>query len=399
LKIIHDFSTDSTSILRALGKLKGRINTEVDASNPEEPNTGDDNMDQWMREADRKIADQQTVNRVLTTLAALEAIADHVARIPGRKNLIWVSGSFPLHMGLDEFTVSNTQEKRTFSEEMERTARALNAANLAVYPVDARGLVGNPDLSASSRGGKKGAQAGGQSKAMRGIQYTQDTMMAIAERTGGKAYINSNDLQGAINGAIDDSRVTYTIGFYPTHNAWDGKFHELKVHTDHKGLNLRYRLGYFAFSDQPLTDQVKKASFQEAVWSPLESTALGLTLRVAPNLPKPGKLRVVMQVDARNIQLEPKDDRFTGKLEILFVQQSAADKPPTIAGDAMDVNLKKETYTAALQHGLVMAKDLDLADAGYQLKVAVRDANSGAIGTVIVRTQGLKDIVLPPASK
>jgi len=55
----------------------------------------------------------------------------------------------------------------------------------------------------------------------------------------------------------------------------------------------------------------------------------------------------------------------------------------------MAVNLKKDTYTAALRRGLALAKDLEMADAGYQLKVAVRDANSGAIGTVIVRTQGL----------
>ena len=60
-----------------------------------------------------------------------------------------------------------------------------------------------------------------------------------------------------------------------------------------------------------------------------------------------------------------------------------------VIGDAMAVNLKKDTYTAALQRGLVLAKDLEMADAGYQLKVAVRDANSGNIGTVIVRTQGL----------
>ncbi len=399
LKVIHDFTTDSTSILRTLGKLKGRINTEVDASNPEEPNTGDDNMDQWMREADQKIADQQTINRVLTTLAALEAIADHVARIPGRKNLIWISGSFPMQMGLDEFTVSNTQEKRTFNEEMERTARALNAANLAVYPVDARGLMGNPGLDAGSRGNTKQGGKGMGQKGMRSIQYSQDTMMNLAERTGGKAYFNSNDLKGAIRGAIDDSRATYTIGFYPTHNTWDGKFHELKVHTDRKGLNIRYRLGYYAFSDQPLTDKEKKAAFGEALWSPLESTALGMTLRVAPNSPKPGKLRVVMQVDAKNMQLEPKDDRFSGKLEILFVEQSAPDKPPTIVGDAMDVNLKKDTYQAALQHGLMMAKDLELADAAFQLKVAVRDANSGAIGSVIVRTRGLKDIPVPPAKQ
>jgi VWFA-related protein len=145
-------------------------------------------MDQWIREADQKIADYQTINRVQTTLTALEAIAYHVARIPGRKNLIWISGSFPMQMGLGEFTVSNTQDKRTFSDEMERAARALNTANLAVYPVDARGLVANPDFSANSRtnANPRRPPGGGQSKAMRSVQYTQDTMEVLAQRTGGR---------------------------------------------------------------------------------------------------------------------------------------------------------------------------------------------------------------------
>ena len=104
-----------------------------------------------------------------------------------------------------------------------------------------------------------------------------------------------------------------------------------------------------------------------------------------------------MLVDVRNVQLEQKEDRSTGRLEILFVQQGASDKQPTIAGDQMDVNLKRDTHNAALQRGLLLAKDLDLADAGYQLKVAVRDANSGNIGSVVARTNGLKDLPLTPA--
>lgn len=64
----------------------------------------------------------------------------------------------------------------------------------------------------------------------------------------------------------------------------------------------------------------------------------------------------------------------------------------------MEVNLKKDTYTTALQRGLALAKDLEMAEAGYQLKVAVRDANSGNVGTVIVKTQGLKDVPQPQAA-
>lgn len=402
LRVVHDFTTDASSILRTLGKYRGRINTEVADSNPAEPDTGNDDMDQWLREADQKIADFQTVTRVQTTLAALEAIADHVTRIPGRKNLIWISGGFPLQMGLDEFTVSATQEKRTFTVEMERTARALNAANLAVYPVDARGLIANPDLDAAARGSsspRKTPQAVGQSKSTRQIQDTHDTMQAIAQRTGGKAFYESNDLKNAIRGAIDDSRVSYVLSYYPRHNHWDGKFRELKVQVDRKGVNVRHRLGYFAFADRPLTDKDKKAAFEEALWSPLEADRLGVTVRAAPNAPRPGKLRVVMLVDAKNVQLEQKNDRWTGRLEILFVQQSAADRPATLSGDAMDIDLKRDDYMAASQRGLALAKDLDLADARYQLKVAVRDTHSGNLGTVIVPVRNLKDLPAPGAKQ
>jgi len=52
-----------------------------------------------------------------------------------------------------------------------------------------------------------------------------------------------------------------------------------------------------------------------------------------------------MVVDAKNIQLGQKDDRWTGTLEILFVEQGAADRQPMVIGDAMAVNLKKDTYT------------------------------------------------------
>ena len=265
---------------------------------------------------------------------------------------------------------------------MERAARALNTANLAAYPVDAR-TGGQSGLQRQQPGERQSPPAGGrravEGDAVGAVYAGYDGSAGATH--GRKAYYNSNDLKNAIRGAIDDSKVTYVLGYYPAHNTWDGKFHELKVQVDRKGANVRRRLGYFAFADQPLNDKEKNAAFQEALWSPLESTTLGLTLRVAPNAPKPGKLRVVMVVDAKNIQLGQKDDRWTGTLEILFVEQAAADKQPTVIGDAMAVNLKKDTYTAALERGLVLAKDLEMADAGYQLNVAVRDANSGNIGT------------------
>jgi VWFA-related protein len=400
LQILHDFTTDATSLIAAANKHKGRFATEVSDSEPEDPDTGNDDLDAFLSQAQQKIADYQMINRVNTTVAALEAIANHVGRLPGRKNLIWISGGFPFQIGMDEMTLGDTRERRTFTDEMEQAARAVNAASLAIYPVDARGLIAQPDFSATVGGGKNVRQPppSGPSKKMKAIDDSHDTMHILADRTGGKAYYNSNDLKNAIRGAIDDAQVSYVIGYYPAHNTWDGKFHELKVQVDRKGVNVRHRLGYFAFTEQPQNPHDRMKALQTAAWTALDAAQLGLVVRVARDLPQPGKLRVVLSMDIHNINLEQKGDRWAGAVDLLFVQQSAADQPGTIVNDSLTLNLSKDTYMQALKSGLRFGKDLNLANAGYMLRVAVRDAGSGNVGSVNIRTDKVKpEPPAPPA--
>jgi VWFA-related protein len=170
------------------------------------------------------------------------------------------------------------REHLTFSDEIDRTVRAVNNAKLAIYPVDARGLMTSPQFSAERSGNanrrppKMPAPAPG--------SKNQDTMRELASRTGGRAYVNTNDLNKAIRDAIQDTRVTYTLGFYPSGEKFGGKFHELKVKVDRPGANLRYRKGYFDFAEQPQDAKVRKAELSDAVWSPMEASGLGLIVQV-----------------------------------------------------------------------------------------------------------------------
>ncbi len=393
LRILHDFSGDTESLIRVANKQRSRINTEVAASEPEDPNTGDEQLDQWMAAADQKIADFQVINRVQSTLSGLEAIANHLARLPGRKNLVWISSGFPFSIGLDimsqpDANTVDTRERRDFSPELEKAARAVNAANLAIYPVDARGLVAMPDFSATKRGAPP--QNPANSKAMEALYQTQSTMQIIAARTGGKAYTNSNDLKGAIRAAMDDAKVTYTIGYYPTHNNWDGKWHELKVKVNRPGVNVRARAGYFAFADKPVTVQDRRVEIQKVMAGSADATSLGLTIRAAIDKPKPGTLRVIMLLDARNMQLEQKDDKWTGLLDVMILLQSAPDKPAILAADTLPLTMTKEAYLDALKRNLPIIKDFKLEDAAYAVRVAVRDANNGNAGAITIKTKDLK---------
>ncbi len=396
IRILHDFTDDHMSLLKALDKHKNHIGPELADSNPAESNTGNDDLDSFLDGANQKIADFQNISRVRTTLQGLEAIAQHLSALPGRKNLVWISGGFPLDIGMDSMSIDSTAERRTFTDETERAARALTSAQLAIYPVDARGLMTDPGFAASTPTPKNVTRPPqGPSAAMRNIQKTHDSMEMIAKRTGGKAYYNSNDLKGAIRGAIDDAKVTYIVGYYPTHNTWDGKFHELKVRVKRSGVNVRHRLGYFAFAEQPRTETSRRAALMEAAWSPLDATNIAVSARLAPDVPKKGNLRVLMVIEPRQITFEQKDDHWTGLVDVLFVQQPASDKGTTVTNEVWNLNFTKERYIDTMKRGMIMVKDLDFAAAAYKLKVVVRDAASGNVGSINVRTDKLQPV--PPA--
>ena len=123
-------------------------------------------------------------------------------------------------------------------------------SNVSFYPIDARGLIAQAplgDATTASPGGigiftGASAQAG-----LRNLQRSQDTLYALAKDTGGKAMFDNNDLALGIRQAAESMTSYYTIGYYTTHSALDGKFHRIKITVkDNDSVSLSYRQGYFA---------------------------------------------------------------------------------------------------------------------------------------------------------
>jgi hypothetical protein len=208
-------------------------------------------------------------------------------------------------------------------------------------------------------------------------------MNILADRTGGRAFYNTNDIQGSIRRAIDDSRVTYVLGYYPSHGKWDGKFREIQVQVSRPGLHMRFRRGYFAWPDAPLNPKQREALLHETVSSPLGATRVGLTVRVKPvDVPGARTLKTELQIYARDITLEPQGDRWVGGVDLLYVQQGPDGRDVTGETKTLNMRLTRETYERALKDGLIWTRDLSLADGAAQLRIVVRDLASGAIGSV-----------------
>jgi VWFA-related protein len=403
VRILHDFTDDHRSLLDALGRRKPHNGPELALSNPAPANTGDNEIDFFLDSANRTVADFEVIDRVRTTLDGLQAIARRVAAIPGRKNLVWISGGFPLDLGMDQMPLGGNAERRSFSDDVEQAARAVTAAQLAIYPVDARGPMTDPGLSASALTPKDIRQpAPGLSRAMEDILDTHATMETLAQRTGGKAYYNSNDLTGAIRGAIDDAKVTYLLGYHPTHDTWDGTFHVLKVRVKRGGVHVRHRQGYFAFAAPPRTEQTRRAALIEAGSSPLDATGIAVTVRLAPDVPTSGSLRMLLVIEPRHLTFAQKAGHWTGAVDVLFVQQAAPGTNVTVTTDTMRLEYAREGFQEVMTRGLIMVKDFDRAAAAQGLRVVVRDVASGNVGSVSIRTdtiQPLQPAAAPAADK
>jgi VWFA-related protein len=242
--------SDSTSTGELDKALTGHGSAQLAASEPAKPDTGFKKVDKKLARMDREIANLAAEERVLRTLWALEAVGLHLSRLPGRKNLVWLSGAFPLSIAPElsemaelrkEYRLSSRQ--KSFASQTRQTARVLTDANVAVYPVDARGLVGVAEANAADA--EPGAEVHG------GIEMvqSQQAMERLARDTGGRAFYGANDVITGINRAFDDSRLVYVLGFRPSHQEWDGKFRQIKVQVKQPGLQLRHRRGYFAVSD------------------------------------------------------------------------------------------------------------------------------------------------------
>ncbi len=396
LKIVHEFTQDINSLLRALEQYKGQSSAHLDASTPEpvsleiaagaspEAAASLQQLEDFLNAANQRIGDFYTINRARITTTALESIANHLARIPGRKNLVWVSGSFPIAIGLDADTLTDpSREVRTFSAELERAARAMNQADLAIYPVDARGLMTSPRFNVTARSTFDRRRAPRLGSGINTDNFA--TMRTLAERTGGQAYYNTNDISGSVRKALADSELTYSIGYYPNHGSWDGKFHEIKVHVNRPGVQVHCRRGYFATSDPPNGEAERKAALEAAMASPIDATSLGLHAEV--NIMPPansGKLEVTITLDLHELLFTETSGRWTGELDVVYLQRDSSSGTLDVDQKHLNLNFEQEKYDALLKTGISLTRHLPIKEGAATLKVVVRDAKSGAAGSVAI---------------
>ncbi|HLJ51607.1 MAG TPA: VWA domain-containing protein [Bryobacteraceae bacterium] len=298
------------------------------------------------------------------TLDALTAIAKHLAGLPGRKNVFGVSTALE---------VSNARE--SCQDLVEPAAKELNNAGVAIYSVDAPGL----KTSYAEAGARR------RRSELKNITARQATLAALAGDTGGRVFLNANDLTGALRTAFNDTRGSYRVGYYPALRD-DGQYHRIRVAVASvPDSRVRYREGYF---DRNAIED-KQAAIRAAYTSPAESVGIALTAEVTPVA---GRCDVNLNIDLNSVTLQNLGNRWTGKLGISVVQR---EDEATTSGllkravtrhldQTVGLQLRSETYDRAKQKGFAYLLSVAPEPGAASVRIVVRDPPSGAIGTVTI---------------
>ncbi len=308
----------------------------------------DENMDSVDRASACGPICQQIRNDM--TNEALGKITQHLAGMPGRKSLIWLSDN-PHGPG----------------------TQFLAPANIHLYSVLTRG-VSSPGVNAWMRDTREmGATPGFMPLAlpMGNDIARQRANSAIAAATGGAGFLDSRDISVAVQRAVEDASSTYTLGFYPDADALDNKFHALTVKLDKK-LEVRYRPGYFAAANaRPAS---APTSVDSVLSNPLDTTAIGLT--AAPAFAN-GNYQVTLTVDLHDVHFDIEDNRHVAMLTLSF----ATDTPRQIETEQLRLNFTDAEFAVARENGLTGTRTFHQKS---PVRIVARDAATGVAGSIRV---------------
>ena len=176
-------------------------------------------------------------------------------------------------------------------------------------------------------------------------------MRTLAERTGGRAFYNNNDLAAAMRQATKDARLSYVLAYYPSHTEWNGKFRQIKLKVDRPGVKLLYRHGYFAQPAEPKKSWYREEVLDAAMWSPMEATGIGLSVQVRPAAK--GALNLDLMISAPDITFtpKPKEGIWTCGLDMWMVQLDSAEKHLKTTGTTNNLRLNRAVYGQVVQIG------------------------------------------------
>jgi VWFA-related protein len=349
----------------------------------------------------------KTLDRVKTTLLEMQQLAQYLAGFPGRKNVIWFSGAFPVTFFQNFTSMGEAGEY----EELRKTGDAFTAARVAVYPVEAKGLAPDSFYDASAlplkvTGANSATQAQVTQLQNSSIRRNANraTMEELAHETGGKAF---HALDEALAQAVRDGSCFYTLDYVPTNKEMNGKYRHIHVKLTNGRYKLAYRLGYNAEDERTAGAVAQKLATGDPLlplmaWGLPDFAQILYRMSVKPSTPQPDltapragdnlkmqgaftRMNVDLAIPEKSLQLEAaQDGRHHGTLEITFIAYDRYGNPLNWLVRKMELSFSLEQYNSYGDTGLQPHFEFDVPRGASYLRSGVCDLGSGKAGTIEV---------------
>ena len=326
------------------------------------------------------------------TLKALRFILDAMGQLPGRKSMVLLSDSLPVESQEvkyeNEALNTNIANTTRFTWVLQRIAEKAIRASVVIYSVDTQGLQ------------YTGLTPADQPRLTRGTMNASSNIMTrrsdllwrrreggelIAKETGGFQVRNSNSFD--LPRILQDQSGYYLLGYKPTSETFNRRFHHIKAKVKRSGMTLRTRFGFFGVSEEEMTrpaQLLNPTSTNLALRSPFGAQDIEVNLvSFFLNDKASGSLiRSFIYIDPRGLTFETVDGMRQASFELhgvifgdngIMIDQHQRDAK---------LSLTERDYQHALRNGMALKLDMPVKRPGsYQVRVATRDIASTKIGS------------------
>jgi VWFA-related protein len=372
LKTIQDFTSDRDLLLATINKLRIGDSSENAAT----ADTGPDSEDQ----SGQFVADETEFNIFNSDLklAALEDAARTLSQYPEKKALVYISS------GIQKNGVDNQSQLRA-------TVNTAIRANVAFYPIDARGLsalVPGGDATQAGSIGTKAFSGAGQRTQKENFNNQQETLATLALDTGGKALLDSNDLTDGIRQVQQDLSSYYVLSYVSANTAQDGRYRRIQVKlssrlADQK-YKLNYRQGYYGSTTfARMRDSEKEAQLSQALLSDNPVTDLPLAVEIDYFRVAKDKYFVPISVKIPGSALAFRNKGAKQATELDFIAQvfDARHRSAATVRDTIPLKLAEDLAGQVTRKSIQYDTGVTLTPGTYQLRFVARENGEGKAGT------------------
>ena len=354
----------------------------------------------------------QTETRTEITLQAFQQLARYLGSVPGRKNVIWFSGSFPTAIFPNGDLANPFVGLADFQSQLRKTADLLSAGRVALYPVAAQGLATDAVYQVNgeeiARGARPSEVIQDQAEQMRTGQQNRNwnyaTMDDLAKDTGGTAYYNTNGLSEALGRVIYSGARYYSLTYAPSNARMDGKYRRIQVRLIKTKAALAYRRGYYAdelgtavaAGQKPDTDPLLMLMGRNLP----DYSQILYKIKVVPSDPQPPpdaprigsnpdlrgpftRYSVDFAIAPQDLKLDPAPDGGRlGNIEIVLLAYDREGKPLNFVVTKGDVSLDAKLWADVQHVGLQIHKEIDVPKEYVYLRTGIYDFKSNTAGTL-----------------